>query len=101
MKQPLAPKIFGGTILLIFATVFFIISPILVGIFLVLPLFLLSLRVIAKTNVQFTDYSQNSYSSSSTTHKTPLYSGAAYSSHKNYVGMGCYSLGQRISRYGY
>jgi len=101
MKQPLAPKIFSAFVLSFLAVGFFILSGYLVGTFVVLPLYFLSLRFVAKNNVQFIDHKQNSYSSSSSTHRTPLSSGAAYSSHKNYVGMGCYSLGQRISRYGY
>jgi hypothetical protein len=101
MKQPLAPKIGAGILLTFMATIAFLLSGYLIGTFVVLPLYFLSLRVVAKNNVQFIDHKQNSYSSSSTMHRTPLSSGAAYSSHKNYVGMGCYSLGQRINRYGY
>ena len=99
MKQPLAPKIGAGILLTFMATIAFLLSGYLIGTFVVLPLYFLSLRFVAKNNVQFIDHKQNSYSCS--THRTPLSSGAAYSSHKNYVGMGCYSLGQRISRYGY
>ena len=85
----LLQKAFGISVLVILATSFYDFGPLWFYIFVLLPFF-----VFAAYSVIIGDFTKQTYrhsSSSSTMHRTPLSSGAAYSSHKNYVGIGCYS----------
>lgn len=97
MKKDISKKVLFIKTLFLSAIGLFV-TPVYVALLFVLPISIYILFNIHNNNLQNT---QMNFSSSRSTLKTPLASGAAYSSHKNYVGMGCYSLGQRISRYGY
>jgi len=95
----LVQKAFCLSVLVILATSFYDFGPLWFYICVLLPCFVFTAYSVIMGDFTKHAYRHNSYSS--TIHRTPLAAGASYSSHKNYVGMGCYSLGQRISRYGY